>query len=106
MLSAAGVVQVARSLLEDSSYSPERLLNSLADIARRGHLRPAAAAALREALSNAGIVAPPMPPRRLERWRRWWRERRTRAAAVAPAAPVIDYRTMVGLELPADAATE
>lgn len=105
VLSAAGVVQVARSLLEDSSYTPERVLNSLADVGRRGHLRPAAVARLREALGKAGIVAP-APPTRLARLRRWWSGRRAHPAPVALAAPVIDYRTMVGLEIPADAASE
>jgi len=106
VLSAAGVVQVARSLLEDSSYTSERLLNSLADAVRRGHLRPAAAAELRAALSTAAMIAVPTPPTRLARLRRWAAGRRARAAAVAPAAPLIDYRTMVGLEIPADAAGE
>jgi hypothetical protein len=108
VLSAAGAVQVARSLLEDSSYSPERLLNSLADIVRRGHLPPAAATELREALARTGIVAPAPLPSRLERLRRWWRRRRAHAAvpAVAPAGAVVDYRTMVGLAMPADAASE
>src|SRR5262249_53072436 len=62
VLSMAGVAQVARSLLEDSSYTPERLANSLADIERRGHLRSAAAAAVRHGLAEAGILARPPPP--------------------------------------------
>ena len=106
VLSAAGAVQVARSLLEDSSYTPERLLNSLADVVRRGHLRPAANAELREALGKAGIVAAAAPPTRLTRLRHWWAGQRRLPAPVAPAVPVIDYRTMVGLEIPADAAGE
>ena len=108
-LSTAGVVQVARSLLEDSSYTAERLLNSLADIVRRGHLRPATAVDLREVLARAGIVALPPQPGRLERVRRWWQRRRpgsTAAPTVAPATAVVDYRAMVGLAMPADAASE
>lgn len=61
-LSAAGVVQVARSLLEDSNYDPERLANSLGDIERR-------------------------------------------AAAAAPSDLAIDYRTLVGLEVPGEGAS-
>ena len=105
VLSAAGAVQVARSLLEDSAYSPERLMNSLADIARRGHLRPAAATRLREALGAAGVLPAPAPPTLPERWRRWRSRRREAVGAIAPL-PGIDYRTMVGLEIPADATTE
>jgi hypothetical protein len=106
VLSAAGVVQVARSLLEDSSYTPARVANSLADIERRGGVRPAAAAAVRAALAGAGILPPRARPTLRERWRRWRARGRGRPATVAPAAPVIDYRTIVGLEIPADAATE
>lgn len=106
VLSAAGVVQVARSLLDDSSYTSERMLNSLADIARRGYVRAAAAADLRAALAAAGIVAGLPPPSRLQRVRQWWRTRRAVPAAVAAAPPAIDYRAMVGLAIPADAVSE
>jgi hypothetical protein len=105
-LSAAGVVQVARSLAEDSSYTSGRLANSLADIVRRGHLRPTTAAALRALLADAEILPRPAPPILIERWRRWRAARCNRAAAVAPVVPVIDYRSMVGLEIAADAAPE
>ena len=105
-LSAAGVVQVARSLCEDSSYTAERLANSLSDIQRRGHLRPAAADALRGALSAAGLLPTLAPPTLIERWRRWRARRTGRGAAVAPPPAPIDYRAVVGLEMPADAASE
>ena len=105
VMSPAGVIQVARSLLDDSAYSPERLTNSLADIERRGHLTPAAHAALRQALTAAGLLAAPARPSLSERWRRWRRRRREPARPVA-RLPAIDYRTMVGLQVPADAATE
>jgi hypothetical protein len=105
-LSAAGVVQVARSLLEDSSYTPERLLNSIGDIVRRGHLRAEAAASLRAALESAGMVTAPPPPSWIERVRRWRPTRRNGAAMIASTTPVIDYRSMVGLEIAADAASE
>ena len=106
VLSAAGVMQVARSLVEDSSYTPERLTNSLSDITRRGHLPAAAAAALRGALRAAALLPPPAPPGLAERWRGWRAQRRAWTTPVAPAPALIDYRTMVGLEIPADPATE
>ena len=61
VLERRGRAQVARSLIEDSAYTPQRLANSLADIVRRGQ-RPAApaAAALRDALRDAGLL-PPLP---------------------------------------------
>ena len=106
-ISAAGVVRVARSLAEDSSYTPERLASSLADIVRRGHLRPpTSGAALRALLADAEILPRPAPPTLIERWRRWRTAPRNGAAAVAPAVPVIDYRSMVGLQIAADAASE
>jgi len=106
VLSAAGVIQVARSLLEDSAYTPERLANSLADIERRGHLRPAALASLADALRGAAMLPALPPPTLAARLRRWWARPRDHRPPVAPPPAVIDYRAMVGLELPADAATE
>jgi hypothetical protein len=106
VLSDAGVVQVARSLIEDSSYTPPRLANSLADIVRRGHVRRSSAATLREALSGAGLL-PPLPRLTvIERWRRWRERRREPRPAVAPPPALIDYRAMVGLEIAADAVSE
>lgn len=105
-LSAAGVVQVARSLAEDSAYTPERLANSLSDIMRRGHVRPTTAAALRALLADADLLPRPAPPTLIDRWRHWRAARRNGAAAVAPAVPVIDYRSMVGLEIAADAVSQ
>jgi hypothetical protein len=104
-LSAAGVVQVARSLVEESAYTPDRVANSLSDIERRGHLGRDAAAALRAALQAAAVLPPAPTPTLAERWRRWRARGRPPAAPVAPPT-VVDYRTMVGLEIRADAATE
>lgn len=106
-LSEGGVVQVARSLLEDSAYTPERLANSLADIERRGQLGPGAAQRLRETLQAAGLLPMGRPPRLLARLRRWWAVRRLRRApALAPSPAPIDYRALVGLELPAEGAAQ
>ena len=106
VLSAAGVIQVARSLIEESDYSPERLANSLADIERRGHLRASAARLLRDALIAANVLPAPPRPRAPERWRQWWVRRRREPAMVAAPLPMIDYRTLVGMELPAEATSE
>lgn len=106
VLSAAGVVQVARSLLDDSSYTPQRVVNSLADIERRGHLPASAAAELRDTLRSAAVLPAVAPPTLVERWRGWRERRRVRPPAVASLPPLIDYRTMVGLEIAADAVSE
>jgi hypothetical protein len=106
VLSDAAIVQVARSLVDDSSYTAQRLTNSLADIVRRGHVRPSSAAALREVLSDAAILPAQPQPRVIERWRRWRARRPDRQPTVARTAAAIDYRTMVGLEIAADAVSE
>jgi hypothetical protein len=99
-LSAGGVVQVARSLLEESAYTPERLANSLRDIERRGHLGAVAAAELWEVLHGAGVIER-APIRPLARMRRWW-AKTWRAPTPAPPLPAVDYRTLVGLEMPVE----
>jgi hypothetical protein len=106
VLSAAGVMQVARSLIEESDYTRERLANSLADVERRGHLRPSAARLLRDALVGGGVLPAPPRARAPERWRQWWRRRRSESSVLAAPLPMIDYRTLVGLELPAEATSE
>ena len=105
MLDATGVVRVARSLCEESAYSAERVANSLSDIARRGHVRATTAAALRAALHAAALLPAAPPPTLGERWRQW-RGRRRAHAVVAPQPALIDYRAAVGVEIPADAASE
>jgi hypothetical protein len=92
-LSPNAVGEVARALIEESGFTPVRLANSLADIVRRGHLVPAAADALRDALADGGLL-PPVPRRHR---RRWWRR------PAAPPAPVlaphpVDYRALVGAQ--------
>jgi hypothetical protein len=73
----AAVVDVGRSLLERSAYTRERLRNSLDDLARRGHVAPAAALRVRRDLEEAGVLpaagALGAWPRQL--WRRWRRRR-------------------------------
>jgi len=106
-LSAAGVVQVARSLLEDSDYIPERLANSIADIERRGHLGAGAAQRVRATLQASGLLPATPAPRLWARARRWWANRRLRRAPVPSLnGSPIDYRTLVGLELPGEGGSE
>lgn len=57
VLDLEGVAAVARSLVERSGYTPERLGNSLADIERRGHLLPTMAGTLRETLRGQRLLA-------------------------------------------------
>ncbi|MDX2167333.1 MAG: hypothetical protein SF182_09730, partial [Deltaproteobacteria bacterium] len=61
-LSRDGAVRVARSLVEESGYASSQLDNSLADIARRGHLRPVTLGELRRGLADAGLLTAPPPP--------------------------------------------
>src|SRR5262249_51017806 len=104
-LDGEGVVQVARSLVEDSAYSVERLANSIADVERRGHVAAAAAAEVRELLRTSAIL-PVAPARRRARGRAFWRRGRARLARarrLAPALPVeIDYRAVIAGEAPAE----
>jgi hypothetical protein len=108
VLSIAGLVAVARVLIEESAYTPARLANSLADVERRGHVDSDAAARIRTALLDAGLL-PVAPPARLDRrWRAWLRRRAEawRRAPVAPVPAAIDYRALVGTAEAAAAAME
>jgi hypothetical protein len=92
-LSVDGVARVARALVEESTYAPWQLENSLADVLRRGHLSAAAAATLRVALGSAGLL--PAPPRSLvaRLGAAWRRERGPRP--LAADSPRVDYRAIV-----------
>lgn len=89
VLSETGVAGVARALLEESSFAPRQLVNSLDDVVRRGHLPAADGDRLRAALAERGILPP--APRRSGRWA-WWRRR----AAPVPAPVAVDYRALMG----------
>jgi hypothetical protein len=98
VLERPDVAEVARSLVEQSGYSPMRLLNSLADVQRRGHLGEAAATVLAESLRAQGLL--PQPARRPQRWRTWLaRAQRWLRPAHPPTtpapAPAIDYRALI-----------
>jgi hypothetical protein len=96
-LDEGGVATVVRSLFEDSAYSAERLVNSLADIERRGHLRRETALLLTELLRREGVLPGDVGIRaRLST--RWARLRTAfRAAAEEPiGTTLIDYAALVG----------
>jgi len=92
------VVDVGRSLLERSEYTPYQLRNSLDDLERRGHLMPAAATALRGDLERATILP---PSGRFVRWppRLWQRlcgrRRPSGAASRPPVAGPADYARLI-----------
>ena len=95
-LTLPAVAHVADNLINASSYTPERLANSLADITRRGHLTQASAIAMREYLHARGLL----PHRRivevrLSPWRRFLRWLKSDPAQ-RPATPeTINYQTLV-----------
>lgn len=101
MLDAAGVEAVARSLVRDSGYSPERLANSLGDVQRRGHLQPPVVRQLQTHLAGTHLLA---PGRGVSRWRTWWDRLWTLrpGGPRLPALVPIDYRAVLAQGQPAD----
>jgi hypothetical protein len=96
-LTLPAVAAVAESLIADSRYNGARLLNSLADVARRGHLHETSAIAVREYLAARGVLPAPGRPRehRASLWRRlraWFRSRPPTAPSPEPR---IDYHQLV-----------
>lgn len=95
LLSLATVSEVARELTLNDGYTPQRLANSLADVARRGHLSLEALASARKHLEheellpsakhNPGIAA------LWARVRTWWSRRKR--TPPPPAGP-IDYQVL------------
>lgn len=95
-LTLPAVAQVADDLIATSGYTPERLANSLADIARRGHLTQASTIAVREYLHARGFL----PGRRaagvrLSRWRRFLRWLQREPAPQPAMQGTINYQTLV-----------
>jgi hypothetical protein len=98
VLDCNGVMLVARSLLDQSHYTPERLANSLADIERRGHVREATTRVVREHLRAAEIL----PAEQVPLWAAWWGWAQKQWKVLLPGAPEvpepltpIDYREIV-----------
>ena len=93
------VVEVARSLLERSGFTRQRLRNSLADLARRGYLAPASTTVLTRELAETGVTASVGPlgswPGRV--WRRARRRWRGPASIARQALPpsAVDYPRLI-----------
>lgn len=96
-LDEGGIAAVIRSLFEDSAYSAERLVNSLADVQRRGHLRRDTSLLLKELLRREGFLRDKISVRARLRTR-WARLIAAfQAARQEPlGATSIDYPTLVG----------
>ena len=97
LLTLPAVAAVAQVLIDQESYTPPRLANSLADIARRGHVHAVGVIALREYLRALGLL----PPRtrnavRTSIWQQLfgWLQR-SEAPTPAPAEQSINYQTLV-----------
>ena len=95
-LTLPAVARVAQTLVEDAGYTPGSLANSLADIARRGHLDAATTTAVREYL-HAHALLPLSGPRRVrvalwQQLKRWGEPQPVAATAQGGA---IDYRALV-----------
>lgn len=98
VLDCNGVMQVARSLIDASRYTPERLTNSLADIERRGHVGAPTVRVVREHLRAAEIL--PVEPVPL--WAATWGWLQAQWKSLLPGAPPapepfmpIDYRELI-----------
>ncbi len=99
VLPIEAVIAVARSLLERSSYTRERLRNSLDDLVRRGYVTVAASFELRRELEDADAL--PRGSKRDPWHRRFWRRVRRRQPAYRilgmPAVPAaeVDYARLI-----------
>ena len=95
-LTLPAVVRVAEAMVQDAGYTPGSLANSLADIARRGHLQAATTIAVREYLRAHSLM--PQSGRRSIRIALWQRLKpwlgRT-PVRPSPQAEAIDYNALV-----------
>jgi hypothetical protein len=95
-LTLPAVVRVAEAMVQDAGYTPGSLANSLADIARRGHVQATTATAVREYLRVRALM-PPSGRRSIRSvlWQRlkpWLKPKR---GSAAPRAEAIDYHALV-----------
>jgi hypothetical protein len=100
VLDATALTRVVDSLQKESSYTAGRILNSLADIERRGHIRAETARELRDILQRDGYL-PAASPLPRQRWREWWRATKERFATRRDAPltaepPQVDYQAILG----------
>jgi hypothetical protein len=95
-LTLPAVAQVADNLINVSGYTPERLANLLADIARRGHLTEASAIAVREYLRARGLLSRRrMAGARASLWQRLLRWVQSVPVTQSTRQDTINYQTLV-----------
>jgi len=94
-LPLAGVGQVAERLISESAYTSAAVINSLADITRRGHLQPRSAAAIRAHLRARGLVQLERRSRLVAAWSRLIRWIDPRPRPVSSPPELIDYPQLV-----------
>jgi hypothetical protein len=95
-LTLPAVVRVAETMVEDAGYTPGSLANSLADIARRGHLQARMTTAVREHLQAHALL--PQRSRHSVRAALWQRLKpwlEPRPTPPSPHAKAIDYHALV-----------
>ncbi|MFN8627467.1 MAG: phosphatase domain-containing protein [Candidatus Binatia bacterium] len=95
-LALPAVAQVAESLIENAGYTPSALVNSVADLVRRGHVPEAPSLAVRAFLSARGLM--PAEGRRglaAAVWQRVASWSRPAGTPARPATDTIDYHTLV-----------
>jgi len=95
-LTLPAVVRVAEALIRDADHTPGSLANSLADIARRGHLQAVTTIGVREYLRARALM--PQSGRRSVPAALWQRLQRWLGGEPVPAAPqaeAIDYHALV-----------
>ncbi|MBP1684621.1 MAG: hypothetical protein H6Q33_764 [Deltaproteobacteria bacterium] len=95
-LALPAVAGVAESLIEDAGYTPSALVNSMADLVRRGHVPEAPSLAVRDFLTPRGLM--PAERRRglvAAVWHRVVRWVRQAGAPASPPIDAIDYHHLV-----------
>jgi hypothetical protein len=96
-LTLPAVATIAKALIDEASYTPHRLANSLADVVRRGHVQSPSAIAVREYLRALDLLPPQIRasvrPSVWQQVSEWFKAR----SAVPPPATeqAINYQTLV-----------
>lgn len=95
-LPLSGVGQVAERLIAESAYTPGAVVNSLADVTRRGHLQMRTAVAILAHLRARGLVPVEGGRSRVAAlWQRLTRWFRPRPETVNAQNALIDYQNLV-----------
>lgn len=93
VLDVAAVEEVVAAMRDDYDYDARRLVNSLRDIERRGHLSRAGAAELACGLRRASVL--PEYDRGRRRWVDLWLRMRRRLRRTPAPAGATDYQSLV-----------